>query len=298
MSVEETRAASTAKSASPYPLSAKNAQKNAPAAAPREIEPGKSNPATNATVPPRSAAERGAIRVWRCGVPAEACDADGTHASEEACLRCVERHVPRVSPALRDVGDARVWLAPIARPGDVALGSATPRPRGDGEPLTESDVSDACFSSELARSESGQSLLHETDAFPEFSCCLVRNGTYVPTPGWLGYRNAGRAAPLLSVDPDVLRRDAATLSAEARRANVSDRPPGADDPALPEYEFAGTAANAFTIPNPPIFSEEEAELRARRVARPKRARPARAANENERTNERNIGRAHTVRVTG
>jgi hypothetical protein len=214
----------------------------------------------------RAAAERGAIRVWRCGVPAEACDADGTHASEEACLRCVERHVPRVSPALRDVGDARVWLAPIARPGDVALGSATPRPRGDGEPLTESDVSDACFSSELARSESGQSLLHETDAFPEFSCCLVRNGTYVPTPGWLGYRNAGRAAPLLSVDPDVLRRDAATLSAEARRAKVSDRPPGADDPALPEYEFAGAAANAFTIPNPPIFSEEEAELRARRVA--------------------------------
>ena len=200
----------------------------------------------------RAAAERGAIRVWRCGVPAEACDADGTHASEEACLRCVERHVPRVSPALRDVGDARVWLAPIARPGDVALGS-------DGEPLTESDVSDACFSSELARSESGQSLLHETDAFPEFSCCLVRNGTYVPTPGWLGYRNAGRAAPLLSVDPDVLRRDAATLSAEARRAKVSDRPPGADDPALPEYEFAGAAANAFTIPNPPIFSEEEAE---------------------------------------
>ena len=214
----------------------------------------------------RAAAERGAIRVWRCGVPAEACDADGTHASEEACLRCVERHVPRVSPALHDVGDARVWLAPIARPGDVALGSATPRPRGDGEPLTESDVSDACFSSELARSESGQSLLHETDAIPEFSCCLVRNGTYVPTPGWLGYRNAGRAAPLLSVDPDVLRRDAATLSAEARRAKVSDRPPGADDPALPEYEFAGAAANAFTIPNPPIFSEEEAELRARRVA--------------------------------
>ena len=207
----------------------------------------------------RAAAERGAIRVWRCGVPAEACDATGRTPPEEACLRCVERHVPRVSPALRDVGDARVWLAPIARPGDVALGS-------DGEPLTESDVSDACFSSELARSESGQSLLHETDAFPEFSCCLVRNGTYVPTPGWLGYRNAGRAAPLLSVDPDVLRRDAATLSAEARRAKVSDRPPGADDPALPEYEFAGAAANAFTIPNPPIFSEEEAELRARRVA--------------------------------
>ena len=213
----------------------------------------------------RAAAERGAIRVWRCGVPAEACDADGTHASEEACLRCVERHVPRVSPALRDVGDARVWLAPIARPGDVALGR-TPRPRGDGEPLTESDVSDACFSSELARSESGQSLLHETDAFPEFSCCLVRNGTFVTTPGWLGYRNAGRAAPMLSVDPDVLRRDAAAAAAEARRAKVSDRPPGADDPALPEYEFAGAAANAFTIPNPPIFSEEEAELRARRVA--------------------------------
>ena len=59
------------------------------------------------------------------------------------------------------------------------------------------------------------------------------------------------------------RRDALGGGAAAPRRTAL---PGADDPARPAYEFAGAAANAFTIPNPPIFSEEEAELRARRVA--------------------------------
>jgi hypothetical protein len=202
----------------------------------------------------RAAAERGAFRVWRCGVIAEACDEDGTHDSEEACLRCIERHIPRVSPALRVAGDARTWLAPIAQPGDVAL-EADPAGAAAARAAAEADA--------LSRSQSGQSLLHETDAFPEHPCSLVWNDAYVPTPGSLGARVGGRAAPLLSVDPDVLRRDAA-LRGTDEAARVSDRPPGAVDPASPEYEFAGPAANGANAAPP--MRPEEAELHAQRVA--------------------------------
>ena len=67
VSVEETRAASTAKSVSPFPLSAKNAQKHAPAAAPpgRRSRRAQIEPGDGATVPPRSAAERGATATAR-----------------------------------------------------------------------------------------------------------------------------------------------------------------------------------------------------------------------------------------
>ena len=201
----------------------------------------------------RAAAERGAFRVWRCGVIAEACDEDGTHDSEEACLRCIERHIPRVSPALRVAGDARTWLAPIAQPGDVAL---------EADPAGAAAARAAADADALSRSQSGQSLLHETDAFPEHPCSLVWNDAYVPTPGSLGARVGGRAAPLLSVDPDVLRRDAA-LRGTDEAARVSYRPPGAVDPASPEYEFAGPAANGANAAPP--MRPEEAELHAQRV---------------------------------
>ena len=204
----------------------------------------------------RAAAESGALRRWRCGVTAEACEADGTHASEEACLRCAERCVPLVSPALRDVGDARTWLAPIARAGDVAL-EADPRRARDGDGGLDGSGAPAA----PVGGESDRSMLHETDAFPGHPCSLVWGGERVPTPGSLGARVCGRDAPLLSVDPDALRRDAA-LGADAPSSRGADRPPGADDPASAAYEFAD-AADATAVP---VTRPEETALRVSRVA--------------------------------
>ena len=175
------------------------------------------------------AAARDAMRAlaetgeWRGGTRAEAFD-------PAADPGAVARRSPDVFR--EEAGDASAWLLPMALPSDVALdGWMREREGGGGGPAGDDDEKGLAEPSPPPPLAAADALADDAIGAPPTA----------PTPAALARLVSGRAAPLLSADPEVLRPEALARADETagRRGDgfFDAGSLGEAEVGSPEYDF-------------------------------------------------------------